>query len=496
MKQLSRNLFIFTAVLVITLALFSTFSSAGQLVHTIISPFGQPVYTMQTAYFSDLSSQATTSSIIGEYEDYQNYPEDTKEPFCKIGGQYKINVYNDPRPGNSPSNVTYNLYYCKTTLDLLKVIKIPSNWQEDNLIVYCNDGANINFPMYNFEYLTTKMNAYKSCIVKNLDIPQYNTIVYGYEVGNRIVDNYPEYFFNNETNTSPVLADLTYTSMGGQSNISVSEYGGRAIVPYQEITQYCLSSSNDINTCITCDPNSYYDSDSGSSCIEKTFYRKLTSSEAIEYIRNHINQYANEVVQVSDTQADCTPSYGDSGNSDESCTPSVLDETIYTFRYSFDHPVTDYVYTDERSNQLYYYKYDTYQKYFILTNFESELNTPITTVFPQTNNIGLSRIALFKKSGNNIFYGYENVALRESSMPPYSDSLKPIYKIIMSSVNGFNANKCSEVLARYNRGLYSIDFNDQVSCQDNVIGIVSDNLNNGDESKAFHLFKNIMTTIK
>lgn len=99
-----------------------------------------------------------------------------------------------------------DILYCQTTADLIKKVKVPSSWLDDKLIFYCNDGAMINERDENFEFLAYKINAYKACIVKNMDLDKDNTIVWGMESGNMEHDDKEEYFFDETTKTNRFLA--------------------------------------------------------------------------------------------------------------------------------------------------------------------------------------------------------------------------------------------------------------------------------------------------
>lgn len=180
---------------------------AGELKQTIYDPFNRSIALKQGQYSGGTSSPPGTNVIITQlFSDFINgynaasLSDQNKEPYCRYGGQYKYNLYNNPEHGGI-YNQTNNLYYCKTTLDLINQIKIPLLWQNNNLVLYCNDGDLINFKNQNLDFLTSVIGGlYKGCIVKNLDLNDNNTIFYGLTVGDYRVDSDKTYKFDPKNN--------------------------------------------------------------------------------------------------------------------------------------------------------------------------------------------------------------------------------------------------------------------------------------------------------
>ena len=177
--------------------------------HSIYSPFGDLLENEEEEYEGGGgdTDDAEITPIVSRFRDLDS----RAGQYCKIGGWYTINVYSDPgrnamyhdnSEGNRPNifNETFELFYCKTTLDLAKKIKIPSSWdaENDHLTLYCNDGEELSLNSVNFEILTRDLHAYKLCILKNQDRSANNTVIYGFEVGNSVIDSNPLYFFDKD----------------------------------------------------------------------------------------------------------------------------------------------------------------------------------------------------------------------------------------------------------------------------------------------------------
>lgn len=158
-------------------------------------------------------------------------------PYCKIGGNYDYTLHSYSRRGET-YDYDETLFYCSTTKDLIESAKMPSSWNQNNLVLYCNDGNDINFGKVNLDFITSKMDVYKLCTLKNLDLKDNNTIIFGYEVGNRIIESESNFTFYDNLNFSnisyPVLIDLNYTVNSsniteGGDRVEVIEY---AYAPY------------------------------------------------------------------------------------------------------------------------------------------------------------------------------------------------------------------------------------------------------------------------
>ena len=100
-----------------------------------------------------------------------------------------------------------NAYYCKTTTDLFKEIKIPDSWKNSQLLIYCNDGDRVlkkdeNGDIVSPEKFFNGLDSYKSCRITNLDNKENPSIFYNYQTGNYLIDkksykNIQDIYFEN-----------------------------------------------------------------------------------------------------------------------------------------------------------------------------------------------------------------------------------------------------------------------------------------------------------
>ncbi len=200
MIKITKTNNLFLKVLLIFLLVTNSLSIlfSGKLVQTVYDPYNRVVNNpFDNTYTSSVMeipgndagpSISLFSDFVFNYGGEENII--VKEPYCRYGGQYFYNIYNDPRPGANIFTSNYSLYYCKTTLDLINKIEIPDSWRDSDLVMYCNDGNAINFKNQNLDFLTSMVSSiYKLCIIKNLDLKSENTIVYGFLVGNLNVDS-------------------------------------------------------------------------------------------------------------------------------------------------------------------------------------------------------------------------------------------------------------------------------------------------------------------
>ncbi len=200
----------------------------GNIIYTHNNYFTPEILTLTNVpnFYTDPESILTeyNSQIISKfnYETGADIANSLKFN-CLIGGQYKIDgVYITTEYHVDGCDAYYivqkipeDLFYCKTTKDLFNQIQIPKTWENDEIIVYCNEGLNSNFKMLNIDFLTTKLDTYNSCIIKNLDLKSKNTIIYGFEKGNQIMDY--------DVDVVPVI-DQIFASYEISNKISSSDF--------------------------------------------------------------------------------------------------------------------------------------------------------------------------------------------------------------------------------------------------------------------------------
>lgn len=183
----------------------------GALSHKIIGPLGTELDSQEARYYAgETDPPGTNTVIVSRFSDFGfNYDNSNfaynAEPYCRVGGQYKIQISHEVRPPGAKLSEEANLFYCKTTQDLLSKIQIPSSWAGDNLILYCNDGSITNFESLNFDIFTTQVSVYKACILKNEGLITENTILYGLDSGNTQIDKIQSLDFSQGSKFTPGL---------------------------------------------------------------------------------------------------------------------------------------------------------------------------------------------------------------------------------------------------------------------------------------------------
>ena len=423
-------------------------SVGGLLKHLMISPFGNIVASDEKQYHSDLSSEAIETSVSNIFKNFDEFNDATSEPFCMIGGQYMAKVINDPTPGADLQKWTLKTYYCKTTQDLLERVNIPSSWQDDDLIIYCNDGAMVNNEEINFDFITSQINTYKSCVVRNMDAEGNVSILYGFDVGNKVVDHYSEYYFNNDTKEGPVLVDLEFEELVDEEIKTGMIFISTVAVPYKS------SGASGYEPMTTQEAKDYVLSENPD----------LTSSIELEHLRN--------VEDGSDSVS------------------------IYKLYDEIEYKVSTYLYNNS-NGENFYFTYNSLNNMYTLSRNNEELETPIEDVFDLSIMPKLSRVALFKKMQNKYVYGYEEVSNSVVDEFPYNDSIKPIYMVELKNFNGYSKQNCIDSLKKFD-SKDGFDANTGVSCSGNKISIVPLNLNSkyDDNKYSFHLFKNIAISLE
>ncbi len=240
MNKYIKSIIIFSSLLICSsqlISAFCLFCSGGGTVYVqhaepayttwakVTNPYGWQIYedTKTNVNVLSLNSQTTAFWTINEgqdlFETINNGP-----VACRYGGSYtlttnlrtgvttkKMKVYNKVSMfliliicfsqiifagGGSKTTTVHiyyktaynqnsNPYYCKTTKDLFNEIQIPTSWENSNLLLHCNDG------LYggedNYESILSRGH-YKSCIVKNLDKKEENTVFFAFDIGNSVIE--------------------------------------------------------------------------------------------------------------------------------------------------------------------------------------------------------------------------------------------------------------------------------------------------------------------
>lgn len=469
MRFKNKPFVVFLFVFIFAILIIVSLGNAGILRHTVMSPFETLVAEDEQTYTSTETTVASETVVANIYKHFDEYEsDDILEPFCRIGGQYTVDVYNDASPATMGRDdkipivldINMKAFYCKTTFDLLERVKIPAAWEDDNLLVYCNDGGNIISNSTNYDFIISQMNTYKACVVRNLDLDDQNTLIFGFDVGNKVVDSYPEYFFNRSTMKGPVLPNLEYIRDISSTTGSSTAYMGQYRVPYEEIT-----------------------------VATEQEWVPMSDAEAKDYM-------IEEFELSDDIEISLEGNYPEIVSGDA----TADSYSVYSVRGPYSYEIRGYEFNYTKTNMLYYFGYDFNDGFYYMKDFAADLDVEILDVFTDAEDIifPLSRVALFKKIDNKFIYGYEEVSNNVISEEPYNISVKPVYKIQLENFGGFGQQKCMDSLMKYQPMNNAFQGNTGVSCDGNVISIVALNVdkNQNDVKYSFHLFKNIVTSLK
>ena len=442
-------------------------SDTGKFAHIIKNPFGGTLVNNSVLYNAPYDSrqtrQATVENSIVKFSEFGNqyeYDYDLEggsswtEPFCRLGGHFQSIVYNNPHRV-IVNNPTYadehifcsvsSIFYCKTTIDMLPLITIPLSWNQSNLSMYCNDGSEINFRYQNFDFLTSAVKDYKLCILKNLDLDDKNTIVYGLEVGNSILDDSDVYFFNKTSKTSEILKDLTYVN-------HIGTYSDEKIV------------------------------------LEDTIFLEYEDGDVANFSRS------KELIEA-------TGKYGEVINISYIFNHSSFRMSEVRFKYNYNRTIELYNFSNN-NGRYFQFIYDSSLGFYSLSEVTESFEYNITQIFPLENfeDSLLTRVLFsknFPENNEKNIYGYEKTNLRFFS--DEKENLNPIYHIKFNN-NLFNSQNCTQMLAAYEPQLSGLAVLDKLACiqgSDNtLIKINSDIMNNYIYHGAgFNLFRNIILGI-
>lgn len=483
MKVNQINILRFKTIILSLVIFLMVFQSAyaGELKHTIYSPYNHVVGASTGSYPS--SGQSNTI-IEDRYDDFDynalNSYFDSKQPYCKFGGQYRINVYNNPVYAGVYDN-TIKLYYCKTTEDLIKHINIPTSWQNDNLVLYCNDGNNIYDPEFNVDFLTSKVNTYKICVLKNLNLDSQNSIIYGFEAGNKLIDSYASNYFNLNSKTGAIVTGLNNdNSLTANTNTQIT----KRIYFYVPYVTIC--SEEGYTSCgfedYSCSQTLICTKPGISTSMKNTYPTSFNTGVQT------LNSYVQNMCTSSGLNCNMATlrTEGDFASASHSYHSIEVQLTLNQNNYIFNGP----------NNRTYIFEYEQFNHFYTLRELSGDtLNVPIKNIF--TKDIGLSRVALFRKIGTSKVYGYE-IAIKNANI---GTEIIPIYKIEGLSNLGFNENICKKTLANYNPSS-NLGGSNKIACRVNgdiyINSLALDGEHNApnEQGWSLNLFKNIILGIK
>lgn len=463
----------------------------GTLKQTVFSPLGDELESAQSTYSSGTTKGTTNTIINTRYRDFGlNYDSgsqiDSPEPYCRLGGPYKLEVYNDARPGAGEYKKTVQLYYCSTTEDILNKVRVPSSWQNSQLTMYCNDGANINFANINFDILTSNLNTYKVCILKNLDLATKNTIIYGFEVGNKVLDDNPGYLFDKSTGTGQIVQGLT---LNQQLSTKILSEASTELF-YTEHVSHCyptINTDNEGNQIVGSNCVTEAKFDSASSCPGTV----VTNNNGVKSIQGTSVGSCDEVTSLINAK------YPNKLSFQRINLNNGLGQSVYEVTLPVSYEYTNFVYNNNNGDNL-YFEYDEHFTFYSLRDFNEELSVPFTNIFTMNQDIpsfDLSRVGLFRKfADGRVVYGYESPA---RDIIQNVQTSKPVYRIKVKSFT-FTDNDCLETLSSYGAKIKATNpsASDTVVCKSGTnreIFINSDKVDGiYGQGSGFNLFKNVI----
>ncbi|MCA9486113.1 MAG: hypothetical protein H6500_01345 [Candidatus Woesearchaeota archaeon] len=203
-------------------------SDYGKMNQSVFDPLAREIDQREEVLTNSFNSPQM-SSLVSDFADFaENYDSGSSlvavaEPFCKIGGIYSMDIFvnstpKDPQGGyglGGPDPLEYQkrtrIFSCHTTQYQLHTLRIPSVWKDANLVLYCGDGGLINFEKVLVDVIASKVKTYKTCVIKNLDLKEHNTILYSLESGNATLDSDEDYFFDTQNpQNNKFVEGLTY----------------------------------------------------------------------------------------------------------------------------------------------------------------------------------------------------------------------------------------------------------------------------------------------
>ena len=305
-----------------------------------------------------------------------------------------------------------------------------------------------------------------------------------------------------------------YCLVGGQYDISIWSYPRNSgLYTYRGGLYYCQTTNDLINNVKL--PGSWANDELVLYCNDGKYINSMINN--FDFLTNHVETYKMCVLRNLDKKK--TIIYGlDVGN--------IIVDSEYGgfFKNDFGSIISDssfekiadgsYKFKETGSPDFFkditfQFTYDEELSLFTLTDSGEALDTGMKTVFNQ--DIGLSRVALFRNSGGKKIYGYESAGKFMDGVENMGEVILPVYIIKYADFSSVNTMKCRNMLAYYEPSEVLSNVGDKVFCVNdgqlliNAVGIDGGNygrpkiiaeedgtvLQSGD-ADSFNLFKNII----
>lgn len=237
----------------------------------LYGPYGQ-ILNENASNMRDGTGSSTTRLTLSFKEQTSidgsdiNYTRDGTTDYCGEGGGEYTLEYNLKVPfkgGDRTSGDAETIFECATPKDVLKQIKIPEEWEDDELLVYCAEGGknsdNIKVDTALSSFLLSQISEnYAGCLVNNQDV-ENGTLFYGFPYGNVQLERQSKQFYeedaedpfsilSNYENTTPISIN-DYSSMMSFNRSTPTGNPPREIfLSYFDNTKhphYILSNSNE-----------------------------------------------------------------------------------------------------------------------------------------------------------------------------------------------------------------------------------------------------------
>ena len=415
---------------------------------------------------------------------------------------------------------------CQKPYDILELSKVPLNWENNNLLIYCNyDLYTRKDDSNNYDKIFNGVN-HNLCSIKNLDLEKDNTIIFGYEIGNYITQ--PERSFElNEIveglEIVEILEDYKTASITDTKTIWNNQEWDSCLTKITSCSQNSEGVETCTEQCVGGWKDLYDDETLYPLTLSSTEFNNLEDDTKEEYFIYYYDYSKDEDNQIVTKYKDCTSSklyYSPQTNS-MSCDITSEDNGVFysldevqvskneylsqsnqivelEVLESYDMIFTRYEFESLLTLQKYFFEYDKTTSFFKLSNFILDDSNIELSSFVNIDSFFGSRNALFRqlKDGDETYqiYGFESSAKNFfPSSNEAKDSNKLVYIIDFVGKNFFTKENCKTMLESSYDVSTSISVSNSVMCQDNRIII---NTLKIDKKEAYDLFINIITYLK